>query len=93
MLDIENFIENIVDTSKEPVEESNKRDYLKNLVNQGKASLLDGKTLWTEERLNKASDKTINKLYKSIVESSSVNQKDLISKFSGVDNFQNMMAI
>ena len=83
MSDIENFIENIVDTSKEPVEESNKRDYLKNLVNQGKASLLDGKTTWTEERLNKASDKTINKLYKSIVESSSVNQKDFISKYCG----------
>ena len=52
-----------VDTPIEAIEQKNKRDELKALINQGKAYLLPGKTPWTEKRLNKATDSVIEKLY------------------------------
>ena len=42
-------------------QELNKREFLKTRIKEGQA--LPGKSPWTEERLNKASDKVIDKLY------------------------------
>jgi hypothetical protein len=73
-----------------------KRSHLKNLIKQGQS--LPGKTTWTIDRLDKASDKVIDKLYRATDKptgkpnkTAPVKQKDLLSKFSGVDNFQTMM--
>ena len=43
MSDIENLLD-IIYTPEETIGQSDKRDYLKSLVNQGKASSLGGKT-------------------------------------------------
>ena len=66
MADVENisndddFFGDIVDTPKEGIEQHKKREWLKSVIDQGKARLL-GK--WTHERVDKASDETINKKY------------------------------
>ena len=57
--DIENFLDT-VDIPKEAVE-PNKRQELKVLIEKGHK--LPGKTSWTIERLNKASDNVIDKLF------------------------------
>ena len=63
-------------------QELNKREYLKTWIKEGQA--LPGKTPWTEERLNKASDKVIDKLYKSVAEpKKTLKQKDFMSRLSG----------
>ena len=79
-----------VDTPAEAVDQSNKRQYLKNLINQGKSDLFPGKTPWTIERLDKASDNVINKLYGNL-SSKSEKQKDMLSRISGVDDVNSMM--
>ena len=63
MTDINEFFNDIVDTPAEAVDQSNKRKKLKDLINEGKADLLKGKTPWTVGRIDKASDKVIDKLY------------------------------
>ena len=80
-----------VHTKEGPHEQPlNKREYLKTWIKEGQA--LPGKTPWTEERLNKASDKVIDKLYKSVAEpKKTLKQKDVMSRLSGVDNFDGMM--
>ena len=66
MADVENisnnddFFRDIVDTPKEVIEQHKKREWLKSVIDKGKAHLL-GK--WTHERVDKASDETINKKY------------------------------
>ena len=55
------FFGNIVDTPKEGIEQHKKRECLKSVIDKGKAHLLGHK--WTHERVDKASDKTINKTY------------------------------
>jgi len=69
--------------------ETQQRAYLRNLIDEGKAELLPGKTPWTIKRLNEASDKKVDKLYKSLNEHKI--QKDLISKLAGVDDIKDMM--
>ena len=67
MSDVENilndndFFGDIVDTPKEGIEQHKKRERLKSVIDKGKANLLGHK--WTHERVDKASDKTINKTY------------------------------
>ena len=56
----EEFFRDIVDTPKEGFEQHKKRECLKSVTHKGKAHLL-GK--WTHERVDKASDETINKKY------------------------------
>ena len=58
MSDINEFFNDVVDTPAEAVDQSDKRKKLK-----GKAELLAGKTAWTVGRIDKASDKVIDKLY------------------------------
>ena len=66
MADVENllnddeFFGDIVDTPKEGIEQNKKRECLKNVIDKGKAHLLGHK--WTHERVDKSSDKTINKI-------------------------------
>ena len=92
MSDIENLL-NIIYTPEETIGQSDKRDYLKSLVNQGKASSLGGKTPWTIDRIDKASDKVINKLYKKMNNSQNMAKKRFnIEKNSGVDDVENMMS-
>ena len=62
MSDIEKFLDE-VDTPKEAVDQSLKRDELKGLINSGHAGKLSGKTPWTCSRIDKATDKVVDKLY------------------------------
>ena len=55
------FFRDIVDTSKEGIEQHKKRECLKSVISMGKVHLLESK--WTHERVDKASNKTINKAY------------------------------
>ena len=61
MLNNDEFFGNIVDTSKEGIEQHRKQEFLKTVLGSGKAYLLGHK--WTQEKVNKASDETINKRY------------------------------
>ena len=54
------FFGDIVDTPKEDIEQHKKRECLKSVIDKVKGHLL-GK--WTYERVDKASDETINKTY------------------------------
>ena len=53
----------VVDTPQEAVEQHNKREFLIDIIKQGKADKLAGKTAWTVKRVKKASDSVIDKLY------------------------------
>ena len=55
------FFGDVVDTPKESIEQHGKQECLKDVTSMGKAHLLGHK--WTCERVNKASDETINKVY------------------------------
>ena len=67
MGDVENILNDddifgdSIDTPKEDIEQHKKRDCLKSVIGSGKAYLLGRK--WTHERVDKASDETINKTY------------------------------
>ena len=67
MADVENilnddeFFRDTVDTLKEGIEQHRKRECLKSVISKGKAYLLGSK--WTQEQVDRASDKTINKTY------------------------------
>ena len=61
MLNDDDFFGDIVDTPKKGIEQHEKQECLKSVIGRGKAYLLGSK--WTQERLNKASDETINKTY------------------------------
>ena len=67
----DDFFGDIVDTPKEGIEQHKKRECLKSVIEKGKAHLL-GK--WTHERVEKASDETINKKY------TEYNQRELNEK-------------
>ena len=51
-----------VDTPKEGIDQYKKRESLKGIMSRGKAYLL-GSSKWTYEKVDKASDETINKTY------------------------------
>ena len=57
----DDFLGDIADTPKEGIEQHKKRESLKSVIDRGKAHLLGHK--WTHERVDKASDETINKTY------------------------------
>ena len=62
ILNDDDFFGDIVDnTPKEGIEQHKKREELKNVISKGKVYLLGSK--WTHEKLDKASDETINKTY------------------------------
>ena len=69
MADIENILNDLglfgdtVDTPKEGIEQNRKRECLKSIISKGNTYLLGGKHRWIHERVNKASDETINKIY------------------------------
>ena len=52
------FFGDLIDTPKEGIEQHKKRKCLKSIIDRGKTYLLGNK--WTSERVDKASDKTIN---------------------------------
>ena len=60
ILNDDEFFGDIVDTPKEGIEQHKKRECLKSVIDKGNGHLL-GK--WTHERVDKASDETINKKY------------------------------
>ena len=62
MTEIEIFLDEVA-TPKETVNQSLKRQELKGLINNGQADKLPGKTHWTCNRIDKATDKVIDKLY------------------------------
>ena len=67
MADVENILNDdeffgyFVDTPKEGTQQHRKRECLKSVISKGKVYLLGSK--WTQERVDKASDKNINKTY------------------------------
>ena len=62
--DIPNETVDVVDTPAEAFEESNNnRQKLIDLINQGKAHLLPGKTPWTIKRLSKTPETVIKRIY------------------------------
>ena len=58
----DDFFGDAVDTPKEGIELHKKRECLKSVMDKGKGHLLGG-SKWTHERVDKASDETINKKY------------------------------
>ena len=63
ILSNEEFFGDAVDTPKEGDEQHRKRECLKDVISKGKAYLLGGKQKWTQEKVDEASDETINKTY------------------------------
>ena len=67
MADVENILNeyyfsgDIDDTTKEDIEQHIKRECLKSVISKGKAHLLRSK--WTQEKVDKTCDKSINKTY------------------------------
>ena len=55
----DDFLGDVADTPKEGAEQHKKREYLKSAIEKGKGYLLGSKR--THERVDKASDETINK--------------------------------
>ena len=55
------FLEILLNTLKEGIEQHRKREYLKSVISKDKAYLLGSK--WTQIKADKASDGTINKKY------------------------------
>ena len=63
MEDILNKTVDVVDTPAKAFEQSNNRQKLIDLINQGKDHLLPGKTPWTTEHLSKTPLTVINKIF------------------------------
>ena len=67
MADVENMLNDddvfgdSVDTPKKGIEKQRKRECLSSVISKGKAYLLGSK--WTQEKVDKAKDETINKTY------------------------------
>ena len=61
ILNDDEFFGDVVDTPKEGMEQHKKREELRSVIDKGKAQLLANK--WMHKRVDKASDKTINKTY------------------------------
>ena len=61
MLNDDDFFGDSVDTPKKGIEQHRKRECLKSVISKDKAYLLGSK--WTQEKVGKASDETINKTY------------------------------
>ena len=61
ILNNNDFFGNFVDTPKEGIEQHKKRECLKSAIGSGKAYLLGSK--WTQEKVNRASNEIINKVY------------------------------
>ena len=67
MADVENilndddFFRDSVDTPKDGIGQNKKQEWLKSVISKGKEYLLGSK--WTQEKVDKASDETIDKTY------------------------------
>ena len=61
ILNVDDFFGDVIDTPREGIERHKKWECLKSVIDKDKAHLLGHK--WTHERVNKVSDKTINKTY------------------------------
>ena len=63
-LNDDEFLGDTVDTPKEGTKQHKKRECLKSVMDKGKGYLLGSK--WIHERVDKASDETINKQYVNV---------------------------
>ena len=61
ILNDDEFFADTIDRPKEGVEQHKKRGCLKEAISKGK--VLGGKKQWTHERVDKANNETINKMY------------------------------
>ena len=61
ILSNDDFFGDIVDIPEERIQQYRKRECLKSVIGKGKAYLLGSK--WTQERVDKASNETMNKTY------------------------------
>ena len=58
MVDVEDILNDVVDTPKETTEQHRKQEDLKSVIDKGKLG-----DKWTHRRVDKASDEIINKTY------------------------------
>ena len=75
ILNKDEFFAYAVDTPKEVVEQHRKLECLKSATSKGKVYLLEGKKQWTQDKINGASDETINKL-DAIYKQQELNKKE-----------------
>ena len=61
ILNDDDFFGDAVDTQKEGIDQHKKRECLQSVISKGKAYLLESK--WTQEKMGKACDETINRKY------------------------------
>ena len=61
ILNDDDFFGDTVHSQKEDIEQHRKQECLKSVISKGKAYLLGRK--WTQEKVDKASNETINKAY------------------------------
>ena len=89
IINMAEHIENFLDQVDTPSPRDRKRDILK----QNLAQLNTGKKQWTPEMIDKATEKQVENLLKKLQPTAQPKScsKDLLSKMSGVDNFQQMM--
>jgi len=82
MTDIDEFFfVNDKDEEVNPCEDDvSKRDFLVNVINQGKADKLPGKTKWTVNRMKKATDKIVEKLYREYHENDTRHKGEMTGK-------------
>jgi hypothetical protein len=69
------------ESTEEPC--TNKREFLKGVINQGKAEKLPGKTLWTVKRVEKATNKVIDKLYQEYHQADAKHKAEMTGKAVG----------
>ena len=62
ILNDDEFFGDLVDTPKEGIDQYKKQEFLKSVIDRGKVYLL-WSSKWTYEKVDKASNETINKIY------------------------------
>ena len=72
-----------IEEEEQSTMEDSKRKFLVNVVNQGKADKLPGKTPWTVKRLEKATDKVIEKLFHEYQQADVKNKAETTGKAVG----------
>ena len=77
ILNDDNFFGDTVDTPKEGIEQHKKREELESMISKGKAYLLGSK--WTQEKVDKVSDETLNKTY-AAYKQNDLNEKEKLER-------------
>jgi len=63
MTEIDEFLAPLPDHDEQESEEASEREFLVDIINQGKADKLPSKTSWTVNRIRKTTEKVVENLY------------------------------